>query len=75
MWNSLSPLPLYPLEEIKSQRKSFSCNTETLTEAVQCTDDQEGAHAGHSWDGAGTFLGGKTKIIRSLCVVEFCQCQ
>ena len=65
-------------KRIKAEHKSFSSNAETLTEAVQCTDDQEGSHrveqAGHSWYGARTFLGGKTKIRKSLCVAEFCQC-
>ena len=66
------PTPAPPLlisdKSLKAQHKSFSSNAETLTEAVQCTDDQEGAHtveqAGHSWYGAGTFLGGKIEIIK-----------
>ena len=49
-------------KRIKSQHKYFSSNTETLTEAVQCTDDQEGSHrveqAGHSRYGARKFWGG-----------------
>ena len=58
----------------------FHSNAETLTEAVQCTDDQEGAHrveqADHSWYGARKCLGGRIEIIKRLFkIVEFCQCQ
>ena len=58
----------------------FHSNAETLTEAVQCTDDQEGSkrgeQPGHSWYGARKCLGGKIEIIKRLLkIVEFCQCQ
>ena len=58
----------------------FHSNEETLTEAVQCTDDQEGSkrgeQPGHSWYGARKCLGGKIEIIKRLLkIVEFCQCQ
>ena len=77
---TLPPSPCLLRKRVKAQHKSFlSHDAETLTEAVQCTDDQEGAHrveqAGHSWYGARKYLGGKTKIRKSLCVVEFCHCQ
>ena len=75
------PLPLSPPERgYRLNINLFHSNAETLTEAVQCTDDQEGAHrveqAGHSRCGARKFWGGKIKIIkRPLTIVEFCQCQ
>ena len=74
------PSPCVLLKRVKAQHKSFSSNAETLTEAVQCTDDQEGSQpveqAGHSRYGARKFLGGKIKIIkRPFTIVEFCQWQ
>ena len=44
----------------------FHSNAETLSEAVQCTDDQEGSHTveqgGHSWYGARKCFGGKSSL-------------
>ena len=57
------PSPCVLRKRVKAQHKSFSSNAETLTEAVQCTDDQKGSQpmeqAGHSRYGARKFLEGK----------------
>ena len=79
----MSPRPPPPVCSGRGYRLNinlFHSNAETLTEAVQCTDDQEGPQRGeqlgHSWYGAGKCLGGKIEIIkRLLTIVEFCQCQ